>query len=84
MNHIRTFLGQHTSRWAVAVAATLGLVAGGAWYSVAAGTKASQAVIAQPAPTRLHVAASGRDSYADVVKAVAPAVVTPSWAPSTG
>jgi len=66
----------------VAVATAL-LISGAAWHSLAASTSAHQSVASashespgasQAAITRS--AAGGRDSYADIVKVVAPAVVT--------
>ena len=58
-----------------ALALAAALTAGAVWQGVAAGTDAAapQAVTAT-APTR--IASGGRDSYADVVKEVTPAVVT--------
>ncbi len=61
----------------VAVAA---LVAGAMWGGLAANTSASaaatQAATVQTAPQISRAAIGGRDSYADVVKMAAPAVVT--------
>src|SRR3954453_1753601 len=74
----------HNNRWpqravrtggAVALGALLGTGAG--WSGFAAehvGT--AQVASAQTAPAVTHSIAGGRDSYADVVKVVAPAVVT--------
>jgi serine protease Do len=64
-----------TGRIASALALAAALTTGAVWQGVAAGTDAAapQAVTAT-APTR--IATGGRDSYADVVKEVTPAVVT--------
>src|SRR6185295_11935051 len=59
---------------AVVLGALLAIGAG--WSGSAAERAASAQVAAPPAPTITHAAAGGRDSYADVVKIVAPAVVT--------
>src|SRR5690349_1225479 len=42
----------------------------------AAGAEQTAAIHAQQTPTISHAIAGGRDSYADIVKAVAPAVIT--------
>jgi len=64
------------SRTAVAMLAAAVLIAGAAWHGVAA----DQAAAIKPAATVTtpitHGVAGGRDSYADVVGVVAPAVVT--------
>ena len=53
------------------------LLAGAAWGGLASITHASAAqTVTAPAPPLAHAVAGGRDSYADVVKVVAPAVVT--------
>src|SRR4051812_39894706 len=64
----------------VAAAATA-LISGAAWHGLAAapGTTQTAAAVAAQAPAvsgHSAVIAGGRDSYADVVKNVAPAVVT--------
>ena len=77
-------LKQRTVRGAVALGAAALLVAGATWHGSAAETvnhaASSAGVSAQAAQTSAvsHSAsiAGGRDSYADVVKTVAPAVVT--------
>jgi len=67
-------------RTGLAVVAALALVTGAAWRSAADAHE--QATHSQPAqsatatPTVTHSVAGARDSYADVVKVVAPAVVT--------
>ena len=72
---------RRTVRAGAAIAAVGLLVAGASWRSASAVTSASSpapvAAIAQTAPTMSRAAAiTGRESYADVVKIVAPAVVT--------
>jgi serine protease Do len=75
-------------RAGLAVLATTALISGAAWHSLAASTTppsvvytqqhvaAGQSASQQPAVTGQSRIPGGRDSYADVVKAVAPAVVT--------
>ena len=64
-----------------AVAATF-FLSGAAWHSLAASPSQQSAVGSQksaanqPSSAIAHAIAGGRDSYADVVKTVAPAVVT--------
>src|SRR5512138_2816184 len=75
---------QRTVRGAVALGAAALLVAGATWHGLAAepvthrAEKAAVAAEAQQTPvlSRGAAIAGGRDSYADVVKSVAPAVVT--------
>ncbi len=66
-------------RGAAAIAAAGLLVAGATWHGSAADAKVSApTAVAEQAPASVSrsAALSGRDSYADVVKVVAPAVVT--------
>src|SRR5215831_19040182 len=64
-------------RAVLAAAAAAALISGAAWRGLAAGPSAPPATTAQvPATTGRTLATGTRDSYADVVKAVAPAVVT--------
>jgi len=64
-------------RAAFAAAAAAALISGAAWRGLAASPPAPAVAAAQtPAATGRTLAAGSRDSYADVVKAVAPAVVT--------
>ena len=68
-------------RTALAVLAAVALVSGAAWRATAdshqQNTKSETATVTPPqTPTLTHAVAGGRDSYADVVKVVAPAVVT--------
>ena len=74
MDNSRFSLGQWFTRTAVAVAAAALLVTGAAWQRSAAPTFAAQGVAA-PTPIT-HAIAGGRDSYADIVKVIAPSVVT--------
>src|SRR5262249_52398513 len=63
----------------LAAAAAAALISGAAWRGLAASPGSAHATAAATAetPTTARVAITGaRDSYADVVKAVAPAVVT--------
>jgi Do/DeqQ family serine protease len=61
----------------LAAAAAAALISGAAWHGLAAGPASAHATATATAetPTRAPIAGE-RDSYADVVKAVAPAVVT--------
>jgi serine protease Do len=75
-------LKQRTVRGAVALGAVALLVAGATWHGFAAepsAGKSNATVTAQsqtPAVSRGAAIVGGRDSYADIVKDVAPAVVT--------
>jgi len=67
-----------TRTWAAAAAVTL-LMGGATWHSMAAGSAADQSVQVATQSTRpaiSHAIAAGRDSYAEVVDTVSPAVVT--------
>jgi len=66
-----------TKAWLAVLAAVL-LVAGASWGTLAVGTAASdvEAVEAQQTAPAARALALGRESYADIVKVVAPAVVT--------
>src|SRR5437763_14473288 len=65
---------------ALAVSAAALLVAGATWHGFAAGPQSTQSKAERPAsvttPTVVRANAGGRDSYADIVKDVAPSVVT--------
>jgi Do/DeqQ family serine protease len=82
MDTTPTIMKQRTVKGAVALGAVALLVAGAAWRGSAAepaATLASTAASVEPqAPvtSRGAAIAGGRDSYADIVKTVAPAVVT--------
>lgn len=71
-------LSQRLARTGLALAAAATLVAGAAWHRVDAQTtnKAATATVQTAAAPITHAIAGGRDSYADVVGAAAPAVVT--------
>ncbi len=75
-------LTRRARRAGLAVLAAAALVGGATWHSLAAtGPATPKDAQATPArtvntPTLAHAIAGGRDSYADVVKVVAPAVVT--------
>jgi serine protease Do len=83
MDKFRSILRQHLVRTGAAVGATLLLISGAAWQLSADGqpahsvvptvqTAASSQAARQAAPANAGV----RESYSDIVKAVAPAVVT--------
>src|ERR1700730_13092641 len=74
MNNSRFSLGQWFARTGVAVGAAALLVTG-AWHMSAAPRVAAQSVAA-PTTSIAHAIAGGRDSYADIVKVIAPSVVT--------
>jgi serine protease Do len=80
MNHSRLSFTSRASRSVLAVAAAGLLVGGATWRGFAAGPQSSASKVNPPAtvtaPALSHAIAEGRDSYADVVKVVAPAVVT--------
>src|SRR5712691_2018693 len=73
--HTRYNLTQRASRTALAVLAAAVLVTGAAWHQVTAQSPTPKAAATVTAPIT-HAIAGGRDSYADVVSAAAPAVVT--------
>ncbi|PYR23024.1 MAG: protease Do [Acidobacteria bacterium] len=66
---------QRASRTALAVLAAAVLVTGAAWHQVTAQSATPKAAATVTTPIT-HAIAGGRDSYADVVSAAAPAVVT--------
>jgi len=79
MQKARYYLGQRVVRAGVAVVASALLVAGATWHGFAAdptglATQTAAAPTTQSATS--HAVAGGRDSYADIVKMVAPGVVT--------
>src|SRR5713101_6511910 len=73
--HTRYNLTQRASRTALALLAAAVLVTGAAWHQVNAQSTTPKAAATVTTPIA-HVIAGGRDSYADVVSAAAPAVVT--------
>jgi Do/DeqQ family serine protease len=77
MNDRLNYLRQRAGRVGVAALAALALVAGAAWRTTAdSQTQTPHSTITTPATPLSHTVAGARDSYADVVKVVAPAVVT--------
>jgi serine protease Do len=66
-------LSRRASGTGLALLAAAALVTGAAWHTVDAQTTSKAATITTPLT---HAIAGGRDSYADVVGAAAPAVVT--------
>src|SRR5688572_31401313 len=77
MENTRINLRQRVARGAAALAAAGVLVAGATWHGFAADTAVSvPQVTTTSTPPIGHSIAGGRDSYADVVKIVAEAVVT--------
>ncbi len=82
MEDRRHHFGRQGTRAGLAALIGALLVAGITWHGFAAGGSASPAtaaaatVAAAQTPTISHAIAGGRDSYADIVKVVAPAVVT--------
>jgi serine protease Do len=74
MNQLHN-LTQRASRTALAVIAAGALMTGAAWHGLAADTQSSAKAATVTTPIT-HAIAGGRDSYADVVGAAAPAVVT--------
>ena len=81
MNDMQHNLSQQIVRGGLALVTVAALSAGVTWRVFAApqtsaSTSAPQAAVSAPAPTIGHAIAGGRDSYADVVNVVAPAVVT--------
>jgi serine protease Do len=81
MNQGRSSLTRTARRASLAIVAAVTLLGAVTWHSLAASaqaTYAAQVTQAKPvaAPPVTHAIAGARDSYADVVKVVAPAVVT--------
>jgi Do/DeqQ family serine protease len=80
MDNARIPLSRRAARAGIAVGAAVLLIAGATWHGFAADSTSnaagSQTVAAQTAPPISRAAIGGRDSYADIVKVVAPAVVT--------
>src|SRR5213595_2701801 len=78
MNDQRLNLRQRASHIGLGALAVVALLTGAAWHGTAAAGTQPAAAHAIPAVTTpiTHAIAGGRDSYADVVNVVAPAVVT--------
>src|SRR5262245_48424084 len=72
IRHIRP----HTVRAGAAVVAAAALFAAGSWGGYTASTQAASSPTSTPRPAVTRQEIGGRDSYADIVKVVAPAVVT--------
>jgi Do/DeqQ family serine protease len=75
MNDIRYSISQRTARAGLAIVAALLLFTGAAWRGIEAGQPAAAHTATVTTPIT-HSIAGGRDSYADVVDVVSPAVVT--------
>src|SRR3989441_645991 len=75
MNDSRLALRQRATRTGVAGVAALLLITGAAWHGIAADQHATTKLATVTTPIT-HAIAGGRDSYADIVDVVAPAVVT--------
>jgi Do/DeqQ family serine protease len=75
MNNLRSRSGRRAGTVAAGVAAAL-LMSGAAWRGISANVQSAPHASATATPTISHAIAGGRDSYADIVKVVAPAVVT--------
>jgi serine protease Do len=76
MKAFRSYLNQRRSRTATAVVAATLLVAGLAWHGSAVTAEQTAAHAATVTTPITHAIAGGRDSYADIVDVVSPAVVT--------
>src|SRR5213592_4264611 len=75
MNDSRLSVRQRATRAAAAAGAALLLITAAAWHGIAADQHAAAKLATVTTPIS-HAIAGGRDSYADVVDVVAPAVVT--------
>jgi len=75
MNDLRYSISQRTARAGIAIVAALLLFSGAAWRGIEAGQPAAVHAATVTTPIT-HSIAGGRDSYADVVDVVSPAVVT--------
>jgi len=73
MTALRSYLTKRRARTATAAVAAALFVAGLAWHGAAATAEQTGRTVATPIS---HAIAGGRDSYADVVDVVSPAVVT--------
>jgi serine protease Do len=76
MKAFRSYLNRRRSRTATAVVAATLLVAGLAWHGSAVTAEQTVARAATVTTPITHAIAGGRDSYADIVDVVSPAVVT--------
>jgi Do/DeqQ family serine protease len=75
MNRFVRLTPRATRAWVAGIGAA-GLIGGAAWSGLAATPRAADEAVAQKPTTIAHPLAAGRDSYADVVDIVSPAVVT--------
>jgi serine protease Do len=75
MSDTRYSISQRTARAGMAIVAALLLFTGAAWHGIAANQPAFAQAATVTTPIT-HAIAGGRDSYADIVDVVAPAVVT--------
>src|SRR6185295_12265183 len=75
MNNNPLSLSQRAARAGVAGVAALLLITGAAWHGLAADQPAAAKLATTTTPIT-HAIAGGRDSYADIVDVVSPAVVT--------
>jgi Do/DeqQ family serine protease len=75
MNRFVRLTPRATRAWVAGIGAA-GLIGGAAWSGLAVGHAETPAAAAQASPLIAHSVAAGRDSYADVVDIVSPAVVT--------
>src|SRR5262245_24425242 len=75
MNHTPLTVRQRATRAGMAGAAALLLIAAAAWHGVAADQPTATKLATTTTPITDAIA-GGRDSYADIVDVVAPAVVT--------
>jgi Do/DeqQ family serine protease len=75
MNDRRYSISQRTARAGMAIVAALLLFTGAAWHGIAADQPAIAHAATVTTPIT-HAIAGGRDSYADIVDVVSPAVVT--------
>src|SRR5262245_608444 len=76
MNDSRITIRQRAARAGLAGVAAIALVAGAAWHGLAADQHTTTKAAATVTTPIAHAIAGGRDSYADIVDVVAPAVVT--------
>jgi serine protease Do len=75
MNDGHITISKRVARGAMAVLASILLISGAAWRAIAADEHPAAHAATVSTPIQ-HAVAGGRDSYADVVDVVAPAVVT--------
>jgi Do/DeqQ family serine protease len=75
MDERRYSISQRTARAGMAIVAALLLFTGAAWHGIEAGQPAIAHAATVTTPIT-HAIAGGRDSYADIVDVVSPAVVT--------